>query len=298
MKVCVVGSGAVGGYFGSLLFRAGADTTFVGRGESVGEVKKNGLIVNDISYPVIVTDNFQEILDPDLVLLAVKSYHLSEITPKLSHLSKKTIVICLQNGIDNDLLVKSLAPNLDVHPGLVYVSAQRISPGVISQTGNQKTLIFGRRDGVRGKKFIEMENFLRKSAIDATFSTDIQKDLWQKFIFVVSFAAVTAKFQTSIGPALKDPVMRNFYLQSLQEVIDVARAEGINLDSDIYEKTLHGAEKFPPETKSSFLVDLENHRQTELDTLHGTVVRLAQKHHLPVPANQSILDLFSQISAS
>ena len=217
MKVCVIGIGAVGGYFGSLLFRSWADITFVGRGESVAQVKKIGLTIINISYPVKVTDKFEEIIDPDLILLGVKSYHLPEIAPKLTHLSPKATVICLQNGIDNDFLVKSIAPNLDVHPGLVYVSAQKTAPGIITQSGPQKTLIFGRRDGIRSNKFIEIENFLKNSDIDATYSTDIQKDLWQKFIFVVSFAAVTAKFRVSIGTALDNSKMRDFYLQALQE---------------------------------------------------------------------------------
>lgn len=289
MKICIIGTGAVGGFFGSLLYQSGADITFVGTAESVKKIKSDGLIINNQSYPVKITDNLDKIVNQDLILLAVKSYHLPKVARNLKNISSLTTVICLQNGINNDLAVKKIAPNLDVHPGLVYVSAQKISSGVISQSGPQRTLIFGRRDRISDSKFVEIETILRNSGIDAKNSTDIEKDLWEKYIFVVSFATVTVRFKTSIGPALADPIMRNYYLQSLREVIAVAKAEKINLDSDILEKSIAKAEKFPPETKSSFLVDLESNRPTEIKTLHETVVNFAQKHHILTPAIQEVI---------
>jgi 2-dehydropantoate 2-reductase len=293
MKIAVVGTGAVGGYFGSLLFQSGVDVTFIGTPESSAKIKRDGLVVNNRSYQVNITDSFEDIKKSDLVLLAVKSYHLSEVAIKLRQVVSDAIFICLQNGIDNDLRLRELVSNLNIHPGLVYVSAKKVSSGVISQSGSQRILIFGRRDKTYDPKLVEIEKVLQRSGIDAFNSMNIEKDLWQKFIFVISFAAVTVRFKTGIGPALADPIMRNYYIQSLREVIAVARAEGIILDSDIFEKTVAGAENFPPETKSSLLVDLENHRETEINTLHGTVVKLARKHGLPMSAIQEFFDVFS-----
>jgi 2-dehydropantoate 2-reductase len=178
-------------------------------------------------------------------------------------------VICLQNGIDNDLTIKNLASNLNVHPGW-YMSAQKI-PGSFLNQDRKDFDLWPSRQKTRSKIYRDQCS----STFWNHFSPNIEKDLWQK-LFCRSFAAVTVRFKTSIGPALADPIMRNYYLQSLSEVIAVAKAEGISLDPDILKKSIARAEKFPPETKSSLLVDLENHRQTEIETLHGTVVRLAK----------------------
>lgn len=290
MKIGVIGTGAVGGYFGSLLFKSGDDVTFVGTPESERKIKKNGLKVNSESLAVKVTSDANLVSDANLILVAVKSYHLQEVALQLKSVSPNSVVICLQNGVDNDLVLKKHHAHLDVHPGLVYVSAKKVTTGEISQSGSQKTLIFGRRDHLEDKRFFEIEKYLIQSGIDAKYSQNIQKDLWQKYIFVISFAAATVRYQVDIGTVFENNEMKNFYLNSLHEVIDVAKVEGVELDSDIFEKTYQGALNFPPSTKSSMLVDIENHRQTEVDALHRNVVGLGKKHGIPTPTLQEVLN--------
>lgn len=290
MKIGVIGTGAVGGYFGSLLFKSGVDITFVGTPVSERMIKEDGLVVNSERLDVKVTSDASLISDAELILVAVKSYHLQEVGLNLKSISSNSLVICLQNGVDNDLTLKKYRPELDVHPGLVYVSAKKVSPGVIFQSGPQKTLMFGRRDHQIDQRFFDIEKYLVQSEIDAIYSKNIQKDMWQKYIFVISFAAATARFRSDIGTVFKTPEMKNYYLKSLQEVINIAKAEGVLLDADIFEKTYQGALNFPSNTKSSLLVDLENHRQTEIQTLHGTVVSLAEKHGIPAPSLREVLN--------
>lgn len=295
MNICVIGTGAVGGFFGALLAKSGNNVTFVSRGESAEVISSRGLLIKNptediLIHPTKVITNPENLSQVDLILVAVKSYDLPNIAKYLNNIPPQTTVITLQNGIDSDLLVKKLVPRLNVHPALVYVSATKISSGIIFQSGPQKTLIFGRRDNKPDGKLSQVEKVLKSAGIDAVLSANIQEDLWKKFIFVISFAAVTVRFKTDIGTALSTPHMREFYEQSLAEVIAVARAEGVEIDNNFFKQTIKKALLFPPTTKSSMLVDIENGRLTEKETLHATLLNLAQKHHLPAPANSEVLD--------
>lgn len=292
MKEYLIGVGGVGGFYGGLLAEGGADITMVSRGESFQAIQKEGLFLNKpdgvhLIYPKMI-ENISEITEPELIILAVKSYSLEKVSQELQRVVRpETTIITLQNGLDNDFQVAKHL-NCEVLPGLVLVASTKIAANVITQRGAQKRLVFGPRDGKITPKMLEIQRIFKDAGIDAKLTERIENKLWKKFLFVISFSSATVAGRCPIGEALSNPEYLKVYREVLREAIEVGKREGIVFEPDIFETTLSGAMKFDPETKSSLLVDLENHRQTEVEALQGVVIRLAEKHGVAVPATQDI----------
>lgn len=298
MKEYLIGPGAVGGFYGGMIAKSGADITFVGREPSFSVIKERGLVLKrpsgiQLIHPKII-EHISEIDHPDVVILTVKSYDLEEVARELVTVVKpESTVITLQNGLDNDKKVLKYL-NCEVLPGLVLVAAAKISANEIIQKGDQKKLVFGPRDGKITPKMKEIYEIFKKAGIDAVLSENIALELWKKFIFVVAFSSATVAGRCSIGEALHNPELFSLYSQVLQEAIDVGEKEGIVFEPDIFETTLKGALNFDPTTKSSLLVDLENGRPTEVEALQGAVIRLAKKHGLAVPATLGVYEMIKE----
>lgn len=292
MKEYLIGVGGVGGFYGGLLAESGADITLVSRGESFRAIKEGGLLLKrsegvHLIYPQIL-ENISEISEPELIILATKSYNLEEISHQLEKIVRpETTVITLQNGLDNDFQVAKHL-NCEVIPGLVLVASTKTAANVITQRGTQKRLVFGPRDGKLTPKMREIEQIFKNAGIDAKLTEKIESKLWKKFLFVVSFSSATVAGRCPIGEALSNPDALRVYKKVLKEAIEVGEKEGVAFEPDIFETTLKGAMEFDPETKSSLLVDLENHRQTEVEALQGVIIRLAEKHGLAVPTTREI----------
>lgn len=292
MKEYLIGVGGVGGFYGGLLAESGEDITLVGRGESFQDIKEKGLILKrsdgvHLIHPQVIED-ISEITDPDLLILAVKSYSLERVSQELQRVVRpETTVITLQNGLDNDLSVSKYL-DCEVLPGLVLVASAKTAANVITQRGTQKRLVFGPRDGKITPKMQEIERIFKDAGIDSKLTERIENKLWKKFLFVVSFSSATVAGMCPIGEVLSSPDYLRVYKKVLREAIEVGKREGVDFETDIFETTLKGAMKFDPETKSSLLVDLENHRQTEVEALQGVVIRLAEKHGVAVPVTQAI----------
>lgn len=292
MKEYLIGVGGVGGFYGGLLAESGADITLVSRGETFKAIQEDGLVLNrpdkvSFIHPKVI-EHISEITEPDLLILAVKSYHLETVSQELQRVvSPETTVITLQNGLDNDhQVLKNL--NCEVLPGLVLVASTKTAANVITQRGTQKKLVFGPRDGQVTPKMQEIERIFKEAGIDAKLTERIENKLWKKFLFVVSFSSATVAGMCPIGEALSNPLGLEVYKEVLREAMMVAGKEGVVFEPDIFETTLRGAMEFDPSAKSSLLVDLENHRQTEVEALQGVVLRLAEKHGVAVPVTREI----------
>ncbi len=294
MKAYVVGSGGVGGYLGGLLARSGKDVTFVARGEHFEAIRKHGLKVKSVPgnfevKEVRVVSRFAEIKNPELIIFAVKTYDTDPVAKELSSLlDKGSIVISFQNGIDNDERIKNHMRGGEVYPGVAYVASTKTEPGMIEQTGGPRKFIFGDRTNPHNPHLKRVEAWMRDAGVDAVASTDITADLWKKYLFILTFSGMTAVCRSPIGRVLGDPVRQGLYERCLKETIDVAKAMGISMEEQIFENMMTISRNFPSDSKSSLLVDIENRRQTEIETLTGNLVRLAKKMGIDVPINELI----------
>jgi len=302
MKIYIVGSGGVGGYFGGLLAKADKDVTFVARGEHYQAIKNNGLTVKSVAgdfeiKPAQVIGNISEIVNPDLVIFTVKTYDTDNVAKELAPVVKdNTVIITFQNGIDNDNQIKKQIKNAQVYPGVAYVISTRTKPGVIEQTGGLRKLIFGDRDKPDNSKLKEIEKLMKNAGIDATASDDITRDLWKKFMFIAAFSGMTAICRASIGKVLSDSLTKSLYERCLKETITVAKAMKVNVADDAFELIMTISDNTASDSKSSLLVDIENNRKNEIETLNGTLVGFAKEHKVDVPINGLIYGAIKSLS--
>src|SRR3989344_3834987 len=276
MKIYIVGTGGVGGYFGGLLAKAGNDITFVARGEHYNAIKENGLLVKNtqgdfLIKPAQVIKNFSEIKNPDLILFTVKTYSTQPVAQELkSDVNENTIIITFQNGVNNDHEIKKYIQNAQVYPGVAFLISTKINPGVIKQIGGLRRLIIGDRNNPNNEKLKDVV------------------ELFKKFMFIVAFSGMTAICRSPIGKILADSITRSVYEKCVKEAIAVAKAMKVNVADNVFESIMKTSTDTVPESKSSLLVDVENGRKNEIETLNGTLVRFAKENNIEVPINELI----------
>jgi 2-dehydropantoate 2-reductase len=294
MKVYIVGVGGIGGYFGGLLAGSGADVTFLARGKNYQALLDNGLTVKSVAgdfavKPVKVIENVSQITNPDLIIFSVKTYDTEKVAEELSAVvNKDTIIITFQNGVDNDDRIKKIIHNAGIYPGVAYIITAKTKPGLIEQTGGLRKLIFGDRQNPNSPKLKEIETLMKKAGINAVFSDDIERDIWNKFIYICPFSGLTALHRKTIGDILSNPDTKKQYEDCLKEAISVAKAKGIKISDNTFFEIMKISENTAPGSKSSLLIDIENNRPNEIETLNGTLVKLARELNINVPVNELI----------
>ena len=300
MKIYIIGTGGVGGYFGGLLAKAGLDVTFVARGENYKAIKENGLIVRSILgdfevKPAQVIEKISEISNPDLVIFSVKTYDTESVAGELaSVINENTILITFQNGVDNDTQIKKFIASSQVHPGAAYVITAKTEPGIIKQTGGPRKLIFGDRKVPDNPQLKKVEGLMKEAGIDATTSDDITSDVWKKFMFICPFSGLTALYRKTIGEILSNADTKKQYEDCLREAITVATAKGVNVSENSFEEIMKTSDKFAPDSKSSLLLDIESGRKNEIEALNGNLVKFAKELKISVPVNKLIYETIKE----
>lgn len=301
MKIYIVGTGGVGGYFGGLLAKGGLDVTFLARGENYEALKENGLIVKSVAgdftvKPAQVIEKIAEITNPDLVIFSVKTYDTESIAKELtSVVNENTVILTFQNGVNNDNEIKKIIKNAQVYTGVAYVITAKTKAGVIEQTGGLRKLVFGDRENQNNLKLKEIEEIMRGVGVDATASNDIERDVWKKFMYICPFAGLTAIHRKTIGEILANSDTEKQYEECLKETISVARAKGVNVSDNAFEEVMTTTRNTAPTSKSSLLLDLENNSKNEVETLNGTLVMFAKELNIPVPVNELIYETIKEL---
>lgn len=294
MKIYVIGTGGVGGFFGGKLSLAGIDVTFFARGESYEKIKSEGLVIKSVDgdfsiNPAKVINSYDEITNPDLIFFAVKTYDTEEVAKALAeHVTSESVIISFQNGIRNELAIQQYVKSAEVYPGIAYVISAKIAPNIISQTGGLKRLVFGDKHNSNNQKLKKIEELFRDAGIDAILSSDIEADVWKKYIFINAFAGMTALLSSPIGRILENADYTQMYEDCIRENIAVAKKMNVHLPETIFEDTMKLSRNTNPAAKSSLLIDIENNRRTEIESLNGMIVRLAAECAVDVPVNEKI----------
>ena len=296
MKIAIMGSGALGGYFGGRLAHAGEDVTFIARGRQLAALRENGLTLdsprgNLTLRPVRVTEDPASIGPVDLVLFAVKLWSTEEAARQLAPLiGRDTAVMSLQNGVDaNDILARFVGRE-HLMGAVCYIAAVIDRPGVVQHTGQMARLVFGE---LGGGKTARAESFLAacaraKDGFDAELSDDVERVIWEKFVFIVGLSGLTTLTRNPIGPVRSDPDTRALLLDVLREAVMVGRAKGVRLDADFAEKRLAFLDTLPPQMTSSMHRDLERGNRLEVKWLSGAVARLGRELRVDTPANRAV----------
>jgi len=303
VRIAVVGSGGVGGYFGARLVSGGADVVFLARGAHLSALQSQGIKVEGGPAPLHVR-SVQATNDPsrmgvaDFVLIAVKLWDTEAILEQIRPVvGPNTAIISFQNGVLKDSYLRAHFEAAQIMGGVGYVATTIDRPGVIRQTGPMQRLIFGEFDGhisTRGEAFLKA---CLDGGINAELSLHINREIWQKFVFLVGLSGTTTTMRIPIGPIRGNVQTRQFLLDVMKEVVAVGRAHGVDLSEDYAEHRLALADEVSPDMTSSMHHDLQRGNPLEVRWLSGGVVELGARVGVPTPLNRAIADILAPHAA-
>lgn len=299
MKIAVMGSGGVGGYFGARLAQAGCDVVFIARGAHLAAMREHGLTVEselgDVHLPKVrVTDDPGTLEPVDLVLFSVKLRDTEAAARSIAALfGPHTGIVSFQNGVQKDDILRRLCGDQAVMGGVAYIATAIGRPGVIKHSGTMQKLIFGEYDGRRSTRAVALLEACQRGGINAELSSDIRREIWEKFVFLVGLSATTTTMRLPIGPIRANAQTRAFLFDIMREVVAVGRAHGVALAADYAEQRLAFCDGLPADMTSSMHHDLEGGKPLELAWLSGGVVELGKAAGVPTPANRAVSDILT-----
>jgi 2-dehydropantoate 2-reductase len=299
MRIAIMGSGGLGGYFGARLVQGGAaEVHFIARGKHLEAMRAGGLRIEGPepihAKAVHATDNPAEIGAADVVFLCVKLWDTQQAIEQIRPMvGPDTAVISFQNGVPKDQYLRAAFDERQLMGGVGYVATTIEAPGVIRQTGSMQRLLFGEFDGSRSARGEALLAACLAGGIKAELSSDIVGEIWQKFVALVGLSGLTTTTRKTIGPIRSHPQTRALLHDVMQEVVAVARAHGVPLPEDYARVRLQFADGLPADMTSSMHHDLERGNRLEVRWLAGGVVELGKAKGVPTPLNRAIADILA-----
>jgi 2-dehydropantoate 2-reductase len=294
MRIAIVGAGGIGGFLGGFLARAGEDVTFIARGDHLAAIRTHGLTLRseqrgDIIVSARATDDARTVGPVDLVFFCVKSYDLETAAATARPLvGSETVVVPVQNGIDiSERLVAALGTDA-VLGGTTWLGGGIVSPGVVRISDRPPHVVLGDLDGVVRPRTERIAAMLENAGIRAELRPDIQVARWEKFVAICANAGISCLTRLPIGITRETPPTAAFMLGLMTEVHAVGRARGVPLADDYVERLWNEVQGLNGSVRSSMYADLLNGRRLELESLHGTVVRLGEASSVPTPMNFAV----------
>ena len=291
MKIAVLGSGAVGGYYGALLARAGHNVVFIARGAHLDAIRSHGLRVRgplgDWQVGARAEHDTARVGHVDLVLFAVKTYDNDTALPLLPPLvGTSTVVVTLQNGVDSPDAVAAVVSRAHVVGGAAYIATALSTPGAIEQTGTYRRIAFGEvfdHAGAVTPRVATLHEAFVAADIQSEPAADGRVPLWEKFTYLAPFAGMTGAARPPVGVIRSEPAARAQLLAAFAEVHALALAEGVPVAADLLNRVLTYVDGVPETMRSSLLIDLSQGKRIEVEALQGAVVRRAAIRGVPVP---------------
>ena len=300
-RVAVVGAGAVGGYFGGLLARAGKPVVLIGRPSFAEAVKKAGLYLDTVQFQETVHPEVSSELSAaagaDVVLFCVKTRDTASVATRLSTiLSPQATIISLQNGVSNAEEIRA-ASGFEALSSVVYVAAALPEPGHVKH--------FGRGDLVLGPKNQKAEwlaQFFASANIPCRVSDNIEGELWTKLIWNCGLNALSGLGRATYGEILASEDAKRLVEAAVYEALRVAHAKGIHPPGlEDPKAALAGTLRIAQQMsgmRSSTAQDMERGKLTEIDSLNGYVAKLGVELGVSTPVNHTLYTLVKLLEAS
>jgi len=310
VKIVIAGAGAIGGYIGARLTRAGADVVLFARGPHLQAMKDRGLRVvspdGDFEVRPVVASDLRSIGPADVVFLGVKAHSLTALAPQIRPLlGASTVVVSTQNGIPwwyfqgyggkldglrlervdpGGVIADSIEPRRVVG-SLAYFSTDIAQPGVIHHTEGNR-ISFGEPDGTRSDRCRQIAEALIAAGFRCPITARFRHEIWVKLLGNVAFNPISALTGATLAEMVQHPDVSRLIRTVMEETEAVAAQLGIELPISI-EQRMAGAEKVGAH-KTSMLQDLEAGRPLELEAVVGAVVELADRLGVAVPTTRAM----------
>jgi len=293
-KIAVVGAGAVGGYFGGLLARAGAPVIMIGRLAFVEAIKKGGLFLDTLQFQesvqVEASTELSAVRGAEIVLFCVKTTDNATTARALAPLlAPGALVLSMQNGVDNVEQIRASAA-IDALPAVVYVAAAVPEPGRVKHVGRGDLVV-----GPESEKTKRIAETFSRASVPCRISENIEGELWTKLVWNCALNAVSALGRAKYGLIASSPDAWKVVETSVYEVLAVAKAAGIHPPGlEDPKAALAGALRIATqmaEALSSTGQDLNRGKRTEIDSLNGYVSRRGAELGVPTPVNHALFAL-------
>jgi 2-dehydropantoate 2-reductase len=283
VKVLVVAAGAVGSYYGGRLALAGHDVTLIGRKRHIEAIQANGLTIHSKitgkhNVRVTASETLIPSKPPDVVLLCVKSYDTESVARSLrDFIAPQTVVLCLQNGIDNHEIAGRILGAARVHPTVIYVGVRISEPGVVEHVA-------------RGEIHLALElsalaPVFESAGILAKTTDNILGAVWSKLLLNASCNALGMICAMPFSQLISIAEMRDVISGAVDEVVRIAEAKGVRIPGENYSaQVMKTCESLGPGL-SSMLQDYRAGKKLEVEALNGVVVRLGKELGIPTPYN-------------
>ena len=293
MRVAVMGTGGVGGYYGGMLARTGEDVTFIARGDHLEAMLSSGLTLKtthagEFNIPVKATDDPGEIGIVDLVIFCVKTYDTDTAALIIRPLiGPQTVVMSLQNGVENEERIARVVGEKHVIGAAAYISSVIEAPGVINQSWVLKVYL-GELSGEPSPRTGQLVKAFEHAEVAAEIPPDIHAAMWSKLLRISAFAGVGCVTRLPAETILSCPETTSLFWGVVEESYAVARAGGIDMPDDFIDQFRGIISTLAPTLRPSMYYDLEAGRRLELEELIGTVIRLGEKHSVAAPLTFAI----------
>jgi 2-dehydropantoate 2-reductase len=293
MKIAIIGSGGVGGYFGAKLAKAGNDVTFLARGDHLKAIKENGLEVKSIKgdfkiFPSKATNSIKEIGQSDLIIMAVKAWQVKELAPEIKEIAhSQSIILPMQNGIQAADELAEVIDKQNIIGGLCRIISKIEAPGIINHFGVEPSIVFGELDNSKTVRILKLKGIIDQAGINSKISEDITAELWKKLISICVSGLLTVS-KTTYGELREIKETRQLMLELLTEIYNLSQKIGIKIEPEFVSKTMAFADTFPYNSTSSLARDVWEGKPSEIEYQNGTVVRLAEKYGIEVPVNRFV----------
>lgn len=279
MKILVVGAGAVGGYFGGRLAEQGEQVTFLVRRKRYEQLQKTGLQIKsphgDVTIsPRLVTREMQTNDVFDVILLSTKAYHLDQVMEDLEpFVSEHTYILPLLNGMKHIERLIEIFGEERVLGGLCFIESTLDAEGRILQTSPSHRLLFGSRTGRPTARLEEIATRFAKAKAPMRYSSQIMDEMWQKYLFISTFAGVTTLFRSAIGPIRQEPLGRQMITDVMKEAKQAMQGQGAVFNDDVEVVLMKQMHAMEDTMKSSMLRDMEKGQSVEVEQFFTSLWR-------------------------
>src|SRR5262245_35258258 len=294
MKITVMGSGGVGGYFGARLAAAGNDVTFVARGAHLAALRNRGLrldseIGNLHLNPVKAVADAGEVPEADAIIFGVKMRDTESAAESLRPLvAKGASIFTFQNGVESGARIGRIIGAGKVVEGAARIAANISEPGVIRQIGTFAILEFGEADGKPSPRTEAFHAACVAAGIDATLSRNISRTIWAKFAMLAPVSGMTALTRGPIGPVRANAKSRALLQAAIEEAVALGVALKAGLVPEDAARTLKLIDGLPNGMVASMCHDLLSGKPIEVEGLSGAVARLAAQNGVAAPTHAFI----------
>jgi 2-dehydropantoate 2-reductase len=296
MNIVIFGAGAIGSLFGAFLDSKN-DVTLIARPDHVNIIKKKGLTIQGktkLTCNISAEENLDK-LDKkvELIILTVKSYDTAEASKKISNfIDSNTIVLTIQNGLDNIEKIKSEINSKNIITGTTTHGAYLSEPGVVFHSGFGDTIL-GELNGETTDRLNMIIKLFNGSSIKTNISKNIIKEIWIKAIINSGINPLTTIFNCKNGYLLKNPILETLLEKICTESTEIAIKNGINIQRDIILKKTKKVARNTHDNYSSMLQSYLKGKKTEIESINGKILEIAAKYNYNAIFNKLLIEILN-----